>query len=585
MKDGSLMSWGNNDHGQLGRLSDYYAKPVSVVLSITVLTITTGGYHTMLISTYNYVYGFGSNSMFQLGAASDKRYSDRLVFVDSIVGATFIATGQEHTLCVANKTVFAWGSNLSGQLGFSKYQVGVAPQEIKSFLDIPIKHVAAGHQHSLALSHQGDVYAWGSGMFGAVGDNEATDIIRPTPKLVALGTFTTRIAAAGRHSMALSSDGTIYTWGLNIAGQLGDGTTTNRYRSVRVTPVCSQERSYYDFIAAGASNIMGVVSGGASVHTSGTNSHWQLGIGRLLVTNQQSSPVIVRDIKEKIIAVAMSGVASYEYYPNPLDIGAGYAVTNKGSVYAWGSNEFGLLGEEQVPEIKLSTTTQVNIGVGHNVTQISAYGSFVVTLANCAPGYSGDNCDVFECFGISSTSKSACSGNGTCVAPDTCNCGYYKGRNCETWTCGYMNHSDSSVCKGHGKCISIDTCLCEKSYTGSPYCDPVCFGKNFEESCNRDNGANNTCIAPNTCECRDGFGLECKLPLWVLITIILGGIIIFCIVMVPTTSAIAFFSIKRRQKKKRISEMNMFLLGDDTKEMLSLENMIQYDDLEFKEKM
>ena len=86
--------------------------------------------------------------------------------------------------------------------------------------------IAGGGYHSMALKSDGTVWAWGANYYGQLGDGSTTN--RTTPVQVSGLTGVVAIAGGGNHSLALKSDGTVYAWGYNNRGQLGDGTTTQR---------------------------------------------------------------------------------------------------------------------------------------------------------------------------------------------------------------------------------------------------------------------------------------------------------------------------------------------------------------------
>ena len=93
--------------------------------------------------------------------------------------------------------------------------------------------IAGGDSHSLALKSDGTVWAWGYNGCGQLGDGSTTN--RLTPVQVSGLTGVVAIAGGGSHSLALKSDGTVWAWGCNDYGQLGDGTTTNRLTPVQVS--------------------------------------------------------------------------------------------------------------------------------------------------------------------------------------------------------------------------------------------------------------------------------------------------------------------------------------------------------------
>ena len=180
--------------------------------------------------------------------------------------------------------------------------------------------VAAGWHHTVALRNDGTVWAWGENAFGQLGDG--TTMRRLTPVQVQNLSNVTTIAVGGRHTVALRDDGTVWAWGNNGNGQLGDGTTRNRN-----TPV--QVRDLNDVVAIAASgwHVTALRSDG-TVWAWGSNSLGQLGDG---TTIGRHTPVQVRNLSN-VTAVA----AGWNHT---------VALRRDGTVWAWGNNYSGQLGD------------------------------------------------------------------------------------------------------------------------------------------------------------------------------------------------------------------------------------------------
>jgi hypothetical protein len=190
--------------------------------------------------------------------------------------------------------------------------------------------VAAGTHHKLALEADGSVWAWGANWYGEVGDG--TTEVRSAPTRVSGLSTVKAIAAGASHSLAICTDGTLWAWGNNGAGQLGDGTTTNRSVPVRVSGL-----SAVVAVAGGATHTLALRSDG-TVWAFGSNSQGLLGDG---TTTNRSSPVQV---------VGLSGVT---------EIAAGYqsvALQTSGlpggAVWVWGPHATGDAGYSPRPTSK-----------------------------------------------------------------------------------------------------------------------------------------------------------------------------------------------------------------------------------------
>jgi hypothetical protein len=132
----------------------------------------------------------------------------------------------------ADGTVWAWGQNAYGQLGggTADFNPHPIPAQVAGLAGVVA--VAAGECHSLAVKSDGTVWAWGYNKYGQLGDGTTTQ--RTTPVQVLGLSGVVAVAGGGSHSLAIRSDGTVWAWGYNSYGQLGDGTTTNRPSPVQV---------------------------------------------------------------------------------------------------------------------------------------------------------------------------------------------------------------------------------------------------------------------------------------------------------------------------------------------------------------
>ncbi len=144
-----------------------------------------------------------------------------------------IACGGNHTISLkSDGTVWAWGRNGDGQLGYGTDTYSKTPVQVKTdskgndFGDVTA--IAGGFFHTIALKKDGTVWAWGDSRGQLTTDSK-------TPVQVSGLSGVTAIAGGGYHSLALKSDGTVWAWGYNGGGQLGDGTKTDSNTPVQVS--------------------------------------------------------------------------------------------------------------------------------------------------------------------------------------------------------------------------------------------------------------------------------------------------------------------------------------------------------------
>ncbi len=199
-------------------------------------SISAGSYHSILLCGSGTVKVTGANWDGQVG---DGTYNDAFtpVAVSGLTGIIATAGGSDHTLALkSDGTVWAWGYNGYGQLGDNTTTERVTPVQVHGFNNVGfltgIVAIAAGADHSMAIKNDGTVWTWGYGSYGQLGDGGTSN--RQTPVQVSGLTGITAIAAGNYHSVALKNDGTVWTFGRNNNGQLGDNTTAQRNTPIKV---------------------------------------------------------------------------------------------------------------------------------------------------------------------------------------------------------------------------------------------------------------------------------------------------------------------------------------------------------------
>jgi alpha-tubulin suppressor-like RCC1 family protein len=190
----------------------------------------------MAIKNDGTVWGWGDNTYGQLG---DSTYSYRTIPVQArhLSGISAVAGGNGHSLALKNdSTVWACGLNFNGQLGQGT-PGGWINTPVQVIVLGNITAIAAGTFHSLALRDDGTVWSWGGNAYGQLGDGTTTE--RDTPVQVSTLTGIIAIAAGTYHSLAVKNDGTVWAWGHNIYGQIGNGNYVDQHVPVHVTGSCN----------------------------------------------------------------------------------------------------------------------------------------------------------------------------------------------------------------------------------------------------------------------------------------------------------------------------------------------------------
>jgi len=289
LTDGTVMAWGGNEAGQLGDGNTTESDvPVPVEgLKGVVTAIAAGGEHSLALLSNGTVMAWGENEHGELGDGNTSN-SDVPVAVKGLKGVTAIAAGGEHSLALlSNGTLMAWGSNEYGQLGIG---AGGEEEEIQAESDVPVAvngvsgatAIAAGARHSLALLGSGTVMAWGENESGELGDG-SINRGEEAPGAVSGLSGVTAVSAGGAHSMALLANDTVMTWGENKSGELGNGTAgepspipvaVSGLGEVKgISAGGSHDLAYSEPIptVAGVSPGTGSTAGGTSVTITGTN--------------------------------------------------------------------------------------------------------------------------------------------------------------------------------------------------------------------------------------------------------------------------------------------------------------------------
>lgn len=171
-----------------------------------------------------------------------------------------------------------------------------------------VQTIAAGSGHTLALKNDGTVWAWGDNYYGQLGDGTTTE--RHAPVQVTGLAGVTAIAAGGGHTVALRNDGTVWAWGDNYYGQLGDATATESHTPVQVTGL-----SGVTAIAGGGAHTVALKSDG-TVWSWGDNSYGQLSDG---TTTQRLTPVPVTG-SLVILTTIFSGNGGGSVHSNPAGL-------------------------------------------------------------------------------------------------------------------------------------------------------------------------------------------------------------------------------------------------------------------------
>lgn len=248
--DGTVWTWGNNTYGQLGNGTIAQSlEPVQVLDTNgvdklkDVIGVASGLHHSVALKKDGTVVTWGYNAHGELGEGTKGHQSIPKYVIDEqgnkLTGIIKISAGNYHTVALKEDgTVWTWGNNSYGQLGVNNfvakpYAVQVKDTTGKGFL-ANIADVSAGAENTVALTHDKEVWAWGYNYYGQLGTGSATrgsnaaSRSLPTPRKSNI-TGVDQIMCGTYHVTVIKEDGTIWGWGYNGHGELSQGTTTEYY--------------------------------------------------------------------------------------------------------------------------------------------------------------------------------------------------------------------------------------------------------------------------------------------------------------------------------------------------------------------
>ncbi len=330
--DGTLWAWGLNDNGQLGAgTTTSTSSPLQIGTDAKWVSIALGYSHTLGLKSDGTLWAWGLNNYGQLGNGATTSSPVQIGTDNKWVSIT---VGQFHSMgSKSDGTLWAWGHNINGQLGNGSTTDQTTPIAISS-VQSGMLSVAAGGNHTVAVKTDGTLWSWGANYAGQLGDG--TGVQKTSPVQVGMDNKWITVALGFGHSIGLKSDGTLWAWGYNTYGQLGDGTTTSRN-----SPVQIGTDNKWVSIAAGENHSLGLKSDG-TLWAWGNNFYGDLGDGS---STQRNSPVQI-GVDTKWVSITA---------------GDNYSVglKNDGTLWTWGYNTYGQLGDGTV--IDKNSPAQIGI--------------------------------------------------------------------------------------------------------------------------------------------------------------------------------------------------------------------------------
>jgi alpha-tubulin suppressor-like RCC1 family protein len=323
LSNGTVKGWGNNQFGQLGdgTTTDRHI-PTEVNTLTNIAAVASGAYHSLALTNGGKVWSWGKNDQGQLGHGTliESHVPKQIDGLSNIIS---IVAGFDYSLALRNDgTVWAWGANLWGVLGDGTYNNKPSPVQVNNLSGIIA--LAAGTEHCLALKNDGTVWSWGWNANGCLGDGSNVAKRSAAMQIMTLSGISAIAANGSFHSMVLKNDGTVWVWGDNSNGQLGDGSVVEKSIPIQLTSL-----SGVVYIGTGERHSFAVKSDG-TLWTWGWNGNGQLGVD-FNFASAQLVPVNVALLPgvKRIVG------GSFHSLAQKLD----------GNVYTMGSNVYGQLGD------------------------------------------------------------------------------------------------------------------------------------------------------------------------------------------------------------------------------------------------
>ncbi|XP_071082712.1 uncharacterized protein [Haliotis cracherodii] len=348
-------------------------------LALQPTVIGCGSHHTAIIRNSDlYVWGLTNNGRLGHGDLVTENSLAAPARVETLhmlqMRVLSVACGGEHTLVITQQGVYGWGRSQYGQVGVGTRHSYTRPMLIESLLPEMVVSIECGQYHSLALTENSDVYSWGWGVHGQLGHCDPEDQLSPTLVKSLRGKDVVRIAAGYCHSLVLNDKGAVYSFGCGYFGQLGQGDNSKKSCPTRISllpePVSIIATKYFHSIAVTSSN---------RVYSWGCHPH-SLRYSAQLVRRARQLGQHLSDPVESYLSPSIVDSAYVNGKITQVTCGSLHTIlqTSEGEIYVFGRNMDGQLGigskqDEKIPRM----LTKIN---DHNIVCVKSGGEFNIAM-------------------------------------------------------------------------------------------------------------------------------------------------------------------------------------------------------------
>jgi alpha-tubulin suppressor-like RCC1 family protein len=368
--DGTLWAWGDNTYGQLGQGDTGISRssPTQIGVATNWSKIANGNYSLMAIDTSGNMYGVGINTSGNLGVGDLNNRSTLTIVPGGITWGQVSAGNQTTGAIDTGGGLWMFGAGTSGQIGNGTAATRSTPTQITGNT---WNKVSVGSSHVIAIRSDTTLWAWGIGSSGQVGQG-TTAVSRSSPVLVAAAgiggvSSYTQISAGLDFNVALKVDGTLWGWGVNTGGQLGDNTAITKSAPVQLATGTSFNA--VGSFGSGLNQWAGAIATNNTIYNWGTNNVGQIADSTAIT---KSSPVqlgssgLMGSMSYPVQVTAVAGSWS------SVAAGTSFSLATKtdGTLWGWGLNTSSQLGDNTV--VTKSSPVQVSAAGTSSYTQVAA---------------------------------------------------------------------------------------------------------------------------------------------------------------------------------------------------------------------